>query len=464
MGKTLKTQWEFGELFPADAVKKVLTVSEITGSIRRVLEKELGRLSVMGELTNLRIQSSGHVYFTIKDANAQLACVMFRTEAQMASRSVFTEGQKVVVDGEVTVYEARGQYQLRVLTIQPQGVGALQAAFERLKQKLQGEGLFDQGHKRALPRYPQRIGLVTSAFGAAIRDVLHTIQRRNPALRLVLAGCRVQGAGAAQEIAAAIHLLNDWAREGNTLDAILLTRGGGSLEDLWAFNEEIVARAVYASEIPVVSAVGHEIDFTIADFVADFRAATPTAGAEILTEGVFAVRPRVFEAAEGLRELLGQALEGKRELLRQQMRHLARLHPKRRLQEQAQRLDSLQNSLNRCLRHHLAQRQSRFLQVAQRLARVRPSAVLEQRRRDLAVLAGRLSESAQSALDGRRERLARAETRLALLSPEQILKRGYSITFDEKTGKVLRRAADTAPGKTLRTHLADGTIRSVVQQ
>src|SRR4051812_32923152 len=281
MAKPVKSQWDFGELFPAEETRRVLTVAELTAQIRRVLEAQVGNVWVTGEVTNLRAQSSGHSYFTLKDADSQLNCVLFRNEAR-ESRDMLQDGRKVILRGDLTVYEPRGQYQLRVASVQLQGLGALQAAFERLKQKLNAEGLFDQSHKRSIPQFPQAIGLVTSPVGAAIRDVLHTVQRRNPALQIILASCRVQGAGAAQEIAAAISTLNDWTRSKPSvnLDLILLTRGGGSLEDLWAFNEEIVARAIYGSRLPVISAVGHEIDFTIADFVADFRAPTPSAAAE----------------------------------------------------------------------------------------------------------------------------------------------------------------------------------------
>src|SRR6185436_11418448 len=232
-------------------------------------------------------------------------------------------GRKVILQGDLTVYETRGQYQLVVRAVELQGIGALQLAFEKLKQKLKAEGLFEQERKRSLPRYPQRIGLVTSPTGAAIRDVLHVIVRRNAALEIVLAPCRVQGNGAAEEIAAAIRLLNEWAvgRPSELvgampsgpgalqkLDLILVTRGGGSLEDLWALNEEVVARAIYESVLPIVSAVGHEIDFTISDFVADLRAATPSAAAEILTEGIFASRQFVSESGRRLRQLVGQRL------------------------------------------------------------------------------------------------------------------------------------------------------------
>src|SRR6266404_6329228 len=236
MAKPVKSQWDLGELFPPEGrqpQRKVLSVSELTGQIRRLLEDHVGRVWVTGEITNLRAQSSGHIYFSLKDASAQLSCVLFRGETGL-DRSLLQDGRKVTLQGELTVYEPRGQYQLRVTAVELEGVGALQAAFERLKQKLKAEGLFAPERKRPLPKYPMRIGLVTSPTGAAIRDVLHVVQRRNPSLEIILAACRVQGEGAAEEIAAAIRLLNEF----NQLDLILVTRGGGSLEDLWAFNEE----------------------------------------------------------------------------------------------------------------------------------------------------------------------------------------------------------------------------------
>ena len=278
MSRKAQSQWDFGELFPPEQTRNVLTVAELTTTVRKLLEKEIGEVWVTGEVTNLRLQASGHCYFTLKDASAQLSCVLFRGEAK-ANRECLQDGQKLLLQGNLTVYEARGQYQLIVRALEPQGIGALQLAFEKLKRKLQAEGLFAQERKRPLPRYPQRIGLVTSPTGAAIRDVLHVIERRQPSLEIVLATCRVQGDGAAAEIAAAIRLLNEWSAPAETrrLDLILVTRGGGSLEDLWAFNEEAVARAIFESALPVVSAVGHEIDFSISDFVADLRAATPSA-------------------------------------------------------------------------------------------------------------------------------------------------------------------------------------------
>src|SRR5438874_6015317 len=244
MAKITKSQWDFGELFPAEPSRRVLTVSELTTQVKRLLEKELGLLWVTGEATNLRVQSSGHVYFTLKDAGAQLNCVLFRGET-VENREMLQDGRKLVVQGDLTVYESRGQYQLIVRAVEMQGVGALQLAFERLKRKLQAEGLFAPERKRPLPKYPQRIGLVTSPTGSAVRDVLHVIQRRNPSLEIIFVPCRMQGDGAAEEIASAIRLLNEFNSALRTphsaLDLILITRGGGSLEDLWAFNEEVVA-------------------------------------------------------------------------------------------------------------------------------------------------------------------------------------------------------------------------------
>src|SRR5580658_3141367 len=247
MSKQSKSQWDFGELFPVEQTRKVFSVGELTEQIRRLLEKQIGQVWVSGEVTNFRAQSSGHIYFTLKDTSAQIACVLFRSET-VPHRELISDGQKILLQGDLTVYEPRGQYQLIVRAVELQGVGALQIAFEKLKQKLTAEGLFALERKRPLPKFPQRIGLVTSPTGAAIRDVLHVIHRRNPALEIILVPCRVQGQGAAEEIAAAIKLLNDFNSAVRTphsaLDLILLTRGGGSLEDLWAFNEEIVARAI----------------------------------------------------------------------------------------------------------------------------------------------------------------------------------------------------------------------------
>jgi exodeoxyribonuclease VII large subunit len=466
MPKQLTSQWDFGELLPAAATRRVFTVSELTGQIKRLLEQQLGLVWVSGEVTNLRLQPSGHTYFTLKDAAAQLSCVLFRDEAR-GSRELLADGQQVLAQGELTVYEPRGQYQLRVCALELHGVGALQLAFARLKQRLSAEGLFAPERKRPLPPYPRRVGLVTSPAGAALRDVLHVVQRRNPALELLLAPCRVQGQGAADEIAAAIHLLNQWHQAGaadprRKLDLILLTRGGGSLEDLWPFNEEVVARAIFRSALPVLSAVGHEIDFTISDFVADLRAATPSAAAELITEGAVASRRFLAGALQRLRHLARQARQRHQERARQLLQRLGRAHPRRRLNENWQRLDDLLAALRRQARLCLREAKGRWLPLWARWGRCRPSQTLAQRRDSLAASRRRLVDCARFQFQLQQNRWSALDARWRALSPELVLARGYSITMDAATGRVLRAAAETQPGQVLNTRLRLGQVRSIV--
>jgi exodeoxyribonuclease VII large subunit len=498
MAKPAKTQWDFGDLFagkadepaPASqpqqatepappkkaavAARKILSVSELTSQIRRLLEGQVGNVWVTGEITNLKAQSSGHIYFTLKDAGAQLGCVLFRGEFQV-NRSLLQDGRKVTVRGELTVYEVRGQYQLRVTGVELQGVGALQEAFEKLKLKLSAEGLFAKERKRQLPKYPHRIGIVTSPTGAAIRDVLHVIERRDSSLGIILAPCRVQGDGAAGEIARAIRLLNEFSTQrsevrgqnpgtGGYLDLILVTRGGGSLEDLWAFNEEVVARAIFESALPVMSAVGHEIDFTISDFVADVRAATPSAAAEVITEGVFSSCQFVSEVAARMNQLARQQMEAKQYLLKHTTQRLGRMHPRRKFNEWLQRLDDLQGSLLRCAKQGVRQQQVGWRNLAERLSRVRPALLLKQRREILRQEEQRFKEQARHFVERLRNRFSALESRLRLLGPEQVLARGYSITMDTETGKVLREAKRVKAGQRLRTRLKVGEVLSRVEK
>jgi exodeoxyribonuclease VII large subunit len=450
-----KSQWDFGELFPTETARKVFSVGELTEQIRRLLEKQIGAIWVGGEVTNFHAQSSGHIYFTLRDANAQISCVLFRNEI-VPHRELIADGQKILVQGEVTVYEARGQYQIVVRAVELQGVGAAQIAFEKLKQKLAAEGFFAPERKRALPKFPQRIGLVTSPTGAAIRDVIHVIERRHPGLEIIFAPCRVQGDGAAREIAGAIHLLNELQSKvqspkskvatgevtldigAETLDLILITRGGGAAEDLSCFNTEIVARAIFESQLPVVSAVGHEIDFTLADFVADVRAATPSAAAEIITQHFFASREFVAEAEIFLRRAAQRGLNSAAEIFLQFNRRLTRLHPRRQLNENLQRLDDLEFELWRGLKTVARSRSLFFENLAGRFLRVKPSQFLKVRR----------------------ENLRQFEKRLNSLGPEQVLARGYSITMDAANGNVLRDAGKIKPGQKLKTRLAKGEILS----
>lgn len=468
MGRSSTSPWDFGELFPASAGRRVYTVSELTGDVRRLLERHVGRVWVSGEVSNVRAQSSGHIYFTLKDAGAQLACVLFRGETSVR-RECLQDGRKVVAHGEVTVYEPRGQYQLRVLAVEEQGWGALQAAYERLKRKLQAEGLFDGARKRPLPRFCRRIGVVTSPTGAALRDVVHVIGRRQPFLEIVLAACRVQGEGAAAEVASAIAALNQWASgtEGvarGGLDLILVTRGGGSLEDLWAFNEESVARAIVASSIPVVSAVGHEIDFTISDGVADMRAATPSAAAELITEGVHSSRSWVEGAGRRMAVLASQRVGRERSQWSEWQARLVRRHPRRVLGDRYQRWDDVVGRLAQGMRYGIRERQSQVQEWGYRLRACRPSQILADRRQQWRELVRRLVGEAKEKARRARTGWDQARIRLGLLSPECVLARGYSITRDALTNAIIRRADQVKPGQRLATRLSKGEIRSVAEE
>ena len=308
---------------------KVFTVSELTRSIRGTLETKFAAVWVQGEMSNYKLHPSGHQYFTLKDQRAQISCVIWRDTMQ-PPRQPLADGAQVQVFGTVTVFEARGQYQLNVQIIQPRGVGILQAKFEALKRKLEAEGLFAPERKRPLPKFPRRIGIVTSPSGAAVRDILNVLRRRAPWLQILINPVRVQGTGAAQEIAVAIRELATPNEAFAPVDLIVVTRGGGSIEDLWEFNEEIVARAIFHSAVPIVSAVGHEIDFTICDFVADLRAPTPSAAAELIVPDVIDLQRQIDRCARTLgRQLLN------------------------RVRDAQQRLDHTRDTLQRCLAHKI---------------------------------------------------------------------------------------------------------------
>jgi exodeoxyribonuclease VII large subunit len=476
MPRASKSQWDFGELFSPEETRRVLTVSELTAEVKRLLETHLGSPWVTGEITNFRQQGSGHCYFTLKDADTQVACVLFRGE-RVPHRALLEDGQKVVLQGDVTVYSTRGQYQLIVRQVELQGLGALQAAFEKLKQKLAAEGLFSEERKRPLPSHPLCIGIVTSSTAAALRDVMHVVERRNPALRIILAPCRVQGQGAAREIAESIRRLNDWnvaqtSRRGaagtasgvcGPMQALLVTRGGGSLEDLWAFNEEVVARAIVDSALPVVSAVGHEIDFTISDFAADLRAATPSAAAEILTEGVYASRALVWEAPARLREAARATRDGLADDLRSVAGRLRRAHPQRRLQESAQRLDDLESSLVRALQGTLRQQRQQSAHLTGRLLQCKPGIAVDAARTRLDHERRRLVELARRSHQALTERVQGLQTRLQLVGPQQVLARGYTLTTDAATGRIVRAASEVVKGQRLKTQFRKDAVISTVE-
>jgi exodeoxyribonuclease VII large subunit len=440
----------------------MLTVGELTRRITGLLEEGIGMVWVEGEISNLRRQASGHAYFTLKDHDAQLSCVLFaRTEAG-AGRAALRDGLQVQLHGQISVYQPRGQYQLMVRLVQPKGEGMLQARFEELKRRLAAEGLFDQERKRALPRFPRRIGVVTSPTGAAIRDFLQVLHRRHPGLRVVVSPVRVQGKGAAAEIAAAIGELAAGSEEIGPVDVIVVTRGGGSLEDLWEFNEEVVARAIVASRIPVVSAVGHEIDFTIADFVADLRAPTPSAAAELLA----ADGGELLERCRSLVARIGREAAAFTERYRAQEARLAFSplfrEPLRRLEEARQTSDRMEEALSGVLERRLEQSAARLATVTAHLASVHPGQRLAGMRQSLESLGHQLGLTSLHRLEREQGRLSRLEATLSAFSPEATLKRGFSITRDAD-GRVLTSASQVIKGDQLRTQLAEGEILSEVQ-
>jgi exodeoxyribonuclease VII large subunit len=440
----------------------ILTVSELTRAIRETLEGRIGEVWVEGEMSNYRKQSSGHHYFTLKDDRSQVACVMFARSYGAQARIVVSDGMQVQVYGLVSVYEARGQYQLSVQLIQPRGQGLLQAKFEALKRKLQAEGLFDPLHKRPLPKFPKRVALVTSSTGAAVQDMLNILKRRSPWLSVLICPVRVQGEGAAREISEMIDFVSSRAEE-LKVDLMIVGRGGGSLEDLWEFNEENVARSIYLSRIPVVSAVGHEIDFTIADFVADLRAPTPSAAAELIVSDILALQGALVSRRSALDRLIRQALE-----IRQI--HVRRLsdapyfrEPRRLIVERQQRVDQLEMRLSEIWKSALKQHRSRIEKILVFLSAFRPERWLQAKRGELAGLERRLRWLTLSRLDSCKNRIAEQVNFLRLLGPQQTLERGYSITLDVH-GSVVRSVQTLKVGDPIHTKLAEGEVNSVVEE
>ncbi len=439
--------------------REILSVGELTRRIKRSIEDGVREVWVAGEISNLRPASSGHLYFTLKDEESQVPCAMWKgTAGRLRFRP--EDGMEVVAFGRVDVYVPYGKYQLIVEDLEPRGVGSLQLRFEQLKERLRKEGLFDPARKRPVPFLPRKLALVTSPTGAAVQDMIRTIRTRCPVVHVLVYPVRVQGEGAAEEIAAAIGHLNLAVPD---LDVLIVGRGGGSIEDLWAFNEEVVARAIRASRVPVVSAVGHETDTTIADFAADVRALTPTDGA------VRAV-PKLDDLLLALadRELqLKRSLAARAELSRSVLdglaggRALGRLEelPARlgeRLDDLASRLGAWASQAARPLRGRLE-----LLRASLHADLPRMAEGARQRSRHLAEI---LASHASRALEAARSRLREADARLGALSPLAILSRGYSITERESTGEILRQSRQAGPGDRLITRLSDGTLLSRVEE
>ncbi len=438
----------------------VYSVFEITRRIKELLETEIDRVWVSGEISSLKVHpSSGHAYFNLKDERAVIACTLWATTLRrLPERPV--EGKRVRVFGPISVYEPRGSYQLNVQNLMAEGEGELQAAFLALKRRLEAEGLFDPARKRPLPPLPRRIGIATSASGAALRDMLRILRRRWPMVEVVLRPAAVQGAGASLDLAQAVRDLNRLP----SIDLLIVGRGGGSLEDLWAFNEEPLARAIHASALPVISAVGHEVDFTIADFVADARAATPSHAAEMAVPDQEEVRRRLTRDARGLRLGLSRRVEHAR-LRLERLRHSRALRrPEEKIERARLDLDRLADRMRAALLSPIERRRQRLRGVETRLQREHPSLAIAAARARLIGARGGLEKRVEEAIRAASQRRALAEARLSALSPLKVLDRGYSIVRHRDGGPIVRLASEAGSGDGLEVTLARGRLLVRVEE
>lgn len=439
------------------STRRVLTVSELTGQVRALLEQRFLNVWVSGEISNLRIPSSGHHYFTLKDERSQIRSVLFRGTAQ-GLRFALQDGLEVVAYGRVSVYEPRGEYQLILESVEPKGIGALQLAFEQLKAKLTQEGLFDPARKRPLPFFPRTIGVVTSLSGAVIRDILTILERRCPMVRVVVHPVQVQGDGASSQIAEAIRTMNALGE----IDVLILARGGGSLEDLWCFNEEPVVRAIVDSAAPVISAVGHEIDVTLADFAADYRAPTPSAAAEIAV-------PRADEWQGRVRELRDRGESAMRGILTrfsERVQHCWQRLPDPIvwLGHYSQRYDELEARLQRALRDLLIAKHRHCLEWRTRVYLAKPDAPIHDAKMQLSRSRAALGECMAHRLGGARRRVEVGVARLQAASPLAILGRGYSRIETIPERRLVRKSTDVAVGNLVHAHLAQGGLICAVHE
>ncbi|MEE8612729.1 MAG: exodeoxyribonuclease VII large subunit [Nitrospirales bacterium] len=435
----------------------VLTVTELTTQIRLSLEQAFPELWVQGEVSNLRTPSSGHLYFTLKDQTSQIRAVLFRGVANQL-RFALRDGLQVIVRGRLNVYEVRGDYQIILEYLEPKGIGAFQLAFEQLKEKLEREGLFDSARKRPLPFFPRKVGIVTSPSGAAIQDMLTIMKRRCPVLSVLIYPVAVQGEGAAEQIAEAIAILG----RKRDVEVIIVGRGGGSLEDLWCFNEEIVVRAIAESKVPVVSAVGHEIDFTLADFAADYRAPTPSAAAEVVSP----VLGDLIESIVSRWDRLVQHMQGKLTVLRHRVQMSRREipDPMRWVYRQAQRLDDLNNRLRVALRIQHSNIRPRLLALSSALTVHSPQARIGRALVLVPQLLSRLKHAILGSVGLKRHVFQSRLSGLNTLNPLAILSRGYSVIESLPEGFIVKNAKDVSPGSRIRARLAEGQLSCVVDE
>jgi len=436
---------------------KIYSVAEVTGDVKSILEAAFDSVWVEGEISNLRIPGSQHAYFVLKDDRSQMRCVLFKG-FRAGIKFEPEDGDQVLLFGRVTVYEARGEYQLIVEHLEPRGLGALQKSFEKMKARLQEEGLFDEEKKKPIPLFPWKVGVITSGTGAAVRDILNIIQRRNAKVSVLVHPVKVQGEGAAEEIATAIQQMNKM----KDLDVLIVGRGGGSIEDLWAFNEEVVARAIAKSKLPVVSAVGHEIDFTIADFVADLRAPTPSAAAELVVPVLNETIHGLSKMAEQLFENVQTRVEGYKDLLERLIERRFFKDPMNIIQPHSQRLDDLNNRLLRGLEQWVVLQRQKFSGKVQQLVHLSPERNIRQLEENLKILNHRLAQNINATVKLESQRFDGAAKNLHALSPLAILDRGYSIT--NFAGKALTQSKRVKQGDLVDIRLAEGSLECTVDK
>lgn len=433
----------------------IFSVKDLTRHIKVTLEgdERLQNVWVRGEISNFTHHSSGHMYFTLKDAQSRVKSIMFNSHNQRLS-FVPKEGMRVLARGSISIYERDGQYQFYINQMQPDGIGNLYLAFEQLKKKLEAEGLFAASRKRPIPRFPRAIGVVTSPTGAAVRDIMTTLQRRLPSVPVQLYPVLVQGKQAAPSIVKAIETFNR-TRE---VDVLIVGRGGGSLEELWAFNEEIVARSIYASEIPVISAVGHETDFTIADFVADLRAATPTAAAELAVPHHMELKQQLHFSVHRLRRGLYRMLQEQRERLDRINRSQVLTNPLKQLQQPAERLDRLKEQLQFRIQQRLSEARRKQSRLEQAISGYNPKRQAEYARRRTADSYKRMVQAMQVMYRMERSRFESQLRQLDSLSPLKIMQRGYSLVYDEQEKRLIKSIRSVQPGDIVKVRLTDGQL------
>lgn len=433
-------------------------MGEFTRRVKQLLEGGIAPCWVRGEISNLRRQASGHVYFTLKDDRSQLSCVLFKGDAMRQTVNL-RDGLAVLVYGEVSVYEPRGTHQLICRAVQEEGEGRLRERFERLKAQLAAEGLFDADRKRALPVWPRTVAVVTSPSGAAIQDFSRVLERRGWRGYVAVVPAKVQGEGAAGEVVAALERVRAWGRA----ELVVVMRGGGSLEDLWCFNEEAVARAVAACPVPVISAVGHEIDFTLSDFAADRRAETPTAAAELISSQFLELVRRWENAREDFSHAVSESLRVRRQRLDLLTRSLALHHPQSRVEQSSLRLDELRARLDAALRHEMNDRRARLRLSVQRLGSVLPERQVRLARETLARLEKQFIRAAGEQLRRRRECLAPLRARLEGASLHRTLARGFAVARDQQ-GNIVTRKEGLHPGDPLALDFHDGEIITKIEK